>query len=98
MHIFFAEGWTDETFIREHARAVARYCSVSSVLIEYQKDLSVFPFRLDITHTVDEGVQVYKAVIHSPVRRFGIYDSLIRRTYRKVLKKAIEKSGPVDLV
>lgn len=86
--LFVVDWWptgADEhngVFVREHALAVARHRKVVVVRVTLEKSS-----RLGITfnESHDGDLVVCDVLIHTPVRRFGLHDALIRRSYRRTL-------------
>lgn len=97
-HILFIAGWCDPfgDFIKEHAYAIARYNKVSYVFIDFVKSHKHWPFKSTMTFKAMQGVEMYFIEIHSPVRRFGIFEWLNTRAYRKAIR-AIESKQRIDV-
>lgn len=93
MHILFIAGWCDPfgDFTKEHCYAIAKYCRVSYIYVEFNKT-SAFKFP-GIKHEsyIENSVDMHFARISSPLRRFGIYEWLVKRTYSRLIKKLKNK-------
>ncbi|MBT3964401.1 MAG: glycosyltransferase [Flavobacteriales bacterium] len=90
-HVLMVAAWWPTTekpnsglFIREHALAVAKYVrEVSVIHVSIEKELSSFPFSIEIEQSNDRGLHVYHAQIKTAIRIFGVHDLLIRKTFAK---------------
>lgn len=97
-HILFIAGWCDPfgDFIKEHAFAIAKYNKVSYVFIDFVKSVKYWPFRSSTTYKTMEGVEMYFIQIHSPVRRFGMFEWLNKRAYRQTIR-TIQAKQAIDI-
>jgi glycosyltransferase involved in cell wall biosynthesis len=96
IHVLFVAGWWDPfgDFIKEQAYSVARYCQVTYIYIEFNKSSSIIPLRVKRIRYEKHGVNHLEARIYCPMRRFGIYEFVVRRIYSVAIKNA----APVDLI
>lgn len=85
-------GWWPEgthvggIFIREHVEAVAEHYKMIVVHGIVSKGSSLWP-SIQVLSTEENGVIVHRIKIHTWLRRFGLSNYLIRRTYGKVVHK-----------
>jgi glycosyltransferase involved in cell wall biosynthesis len=82
-------------FIREQALAISNYITKVSVIhVSIEKELSSFPFSIKIEERNDHGLRVYHAQIKTPIRKFGIHDFLVKKTFAKVFTISAKSSPP----
>src|SRR5581483_11889122 len=98
MHVLFIAGWCDPfgDFIKEHAYSIAQYCKVSYVYVSYTKRVTLVPFKRVWSVNRKKDTDQYFIAVSSPVRRFGIYEFLIKRAYSQVIRH-IEKERCIDI-
>lgn len=82
-------------FIREHALAIAQHIQkVSIIHVSIEKNSSSFPFSIEISQSTDNELHVYHAHIKTAIRKFGIHDFLIKRSFSKLLALASKDIRP----
>lgn len=85
-------GWwpgpSDSTgiFIREHVLAIALHRPVVVIFVEVVKK-GWLNFSTRSRVAMEEGVQVHRIRITSPIRRCGVANALVRRAYRNFFKQ-----------
>jgi glycosyltransferase involved in cell wall biosynthesis len=90
--LFFAGWWPsaddphDGIFVQEHALAVRMVMPVVVVYLSLKKT-RFGSFSFSWHETVENGVVVLRGAIRTPVRRFGIYEMLVRLAYRSALRR-----------
>lgn len=90
------EGDVAGIFIREHVKAVARHRRVVVVYMEVLKGSGPWPSTTHST-TLDDGLEVHRITIQTPVRRFGIPAWLARQTYARVIP-GLHREDPLAMV
>jgi len=83
-------------FILEHIKAIAAQRRVVVVYVELHKTNAQWP-KTKVTVASEHGLVVYRIVITTPIRRFGVAGLLTRRAYSHVLAKA-HREDPFALV
>lgn len=73
-------------FIREHVMAIARHRPVQVVHAVVEKGSRPWP-KTEVRTRTEEGITIYRIRISTPVRRFGIPSMLVRRAYKRILKR-----------
>ncbi len=90
--VLCAAGWWPKgdqvagIFIREHVRAIALYNDVEVIHVEVRRSKLALP-RMEVDSYLDHGLPVHWVVIHTPLRRFGAYEFLVRRAYTRLLDR-----------
>jgi glycosyltransferase involved in cell wall biosynthesis len=100
MHVIFIAGWSDPfgDFTKEHAYALARFCKVSYIHVDFTKSWLYIPFRIHNKRWTVSHVKHYDARIFAPLRRFGIFENLVRRTYTTLIREAVRDSGEAHVL
>lgn len=98
MHVLFLAGWSDPfgDFTKEHCHAIAIHCNVSYIFIEFIKSNRHLPFKITVEFYTEHNTDHYFVKIYSPIRRFNIYNYLIKRSYSQVIKR-IQKRKKIDI-
>jgi len=93
--ILFVTGWWpssedphDGIFVREHAMALARHRKVVVLKLSLHK---AGRFGVAYRESHDGDLIVCVVDITTPVRRFGLHDALVRRSYQRVLEDLSER-------
>jgi glycosyltransferase involved in cell wall biosynthesis len=99
--LMVAAWWPTETkpmaglFIREHALAIAKHVNrVSIIHISIEKLTSSFAFSSKLTKTNDSGLDIYHIHITTAIRKFGLYDFLIKNAFRKAFELVRKEFKP----
>ncbi len=71
-------------FIKEHVNAIAMDHEVVVCVVQVVKTDPGLP-RITITDAIEDGSRVLRALIRTPLRRFGMEGRLVRRAYRRMI-------------
>jgi len=83
-------------FIREHIEAIAKYRPVVVLYVEVIKGSLPWPMT-EVSEHVEHGLPVHRVRIHTPLRRFGFAERLVRRAYGKLVER-MHRNTPIQLV
>ena len=102
--LFIAAWWPTKEdpgsgiFIREHALALADKWNVHVVYLSIEKSEGLqFP-KTRVVHEEDEGLSVHRIQVNTPIRRFGIHDTLVKRAYNQSISELVDQHAPIGYV
>jgi glycosyltransferase involved in cell wall biosynthesis len=98
MKVLFIAGWCDPfgDFTKEHAYAVAKHCSVTYVYLEFIKSWDHLPYKIRQSKESHYGVEHYFIKIYCPLRRFNVYQYLIKKAFTSTIT-SLQSSGKFDI-
>lgn len=82
-------------FIKEHARATSMFCDVSVIYLRFFKQ-GLVP-KIEFQEEKQEKINVFYLNVFSPIRKYGIHDSLVKKAYKKALIK-INGKHKIDII
>jgi len=97
MRVLFIAGWQTPygDFIKEHCKAVSKFNEVYYVYISFNKTLKGFPYKIDIKEETHDKIHFFNIEVNCYLRRFGVYEKLVKLAFHKVLKRI---NLPFDIV
>lgn len=97
MRVLFIAGWQTPfgDFIKEHCKAVSKFNEVYYVYISFNKSLKGFPYKIDINEETHDNIRFFNVEINCYLRRFGVYEKLVKLAFNRVLKRI---NLPFDIV
>lgn len=98
MNVLFVAGWSTSfgDFIKEHCKSISDFAEVHYVYIEFIKSPRHIPYKIVHHEEILENITFHNIEIHCYLRRFGSFDRLVQKAYKKVIKKA-SKRKPLDI-
>jgi glycosyltransferase involved in cell wall biosynthesis len=97
MRVLFIAGWQTPygDFIKEHCKAVSKFNEVYYAYINFNKTLKGFPYKIDIKEETHDDIHFFNVEVNCYLRRFGVYEKLVKLAFNKVLKRI---NLPFDIV
>lgn len=98
MHVLFIAGWSTPfgDFIKEHATAAGQYSKISYIYLEFVKTATVLPYSIETSKRTENNVDFYNIQVNCYLRRFGMYEWLIKKAFTGVIKQ-IKINQAIDL-